>query len=132
MEKIQFNPSGEPLLVNLIFEGLLEVGYTFNLSEAGSNDIILTLNGDNLNDEDDNVYLPLPTSENHRRRLRLTSVFSGFENTASKDYTIIMQVIQGGQIIGSVSEKGTLKSEAQISMLFAKLETVELEVNHVA
>lgn len=124
---IRFAGSGPGLSVSLEFKGAFVASYGLKLSEKDSNAAVEHWDGDNVNPDDDVYKLPGPASAQDGRVLRLTTDFYGLDPVNVPDYSIKMQVLQGGQALGDQMETGTLQAgpsgqgRTQTSLLFLKL-----------
>ncbi len=99
MKDVKFNPNGGSIKVNFRFNKLVLAFYAFNLYEKNSNNRILKdLNGNNLNDEDDNYLLPNPPGTNEGRVVHLMVSVDPLD--VETDYEVIAELYQDGQLIG--------------------------------
>jgi hypothetical protein len=113
MKKIKFNHSGGRLRVNFRFEGDVAASYIFNYFEANSNDLVIkpSPQGNNLNNDDDNFRLPMPSQLNRGRVIMLHTWINALDNDSS--YKIIIQVFQENELIDTHEHKGSIVKGGQ-------------------
>ncbi len=125
MITLNFKRNGGPLTAKAVFLGDMVADYGMYLKTKNSNQQILLLEGDNLNDEDDSIQLPVPAKTNSGRRLKLKTAFFGNHPDVNTDYEIRLEVYQDDELLGFHSEKNDattkLTGKAQISLLLITL-----------
>lgn len=128
MKEVLFNPLGGPLCARALFppSSVAVANYEMILRFKEVNSGTTLLTGDNLNPEDDQVFLPSPTDINDGRRIILETGFRGLNITDDPDYTITLEIWQDGELLGAEEEKGQFIDAAQYSLIFIKLVKQEI------
>lgn len=121
MTEVFYNSNGGPLTAKAVFLGDMVADYGLFLKEANSGSQTLLLEGDNLNPEDDTRVLPTPVGINNGRRVKLETGFLGNHPDVNKNFRIVLEIHQDGNLIGSDQEAGELNGNGQFSLLFIKL-----------
>jgi hypothetical protein len=121
MKEIRFNPDGAGLNVRLEFTGLIAAAYAIKLSEKNSNRAVFYHTGDNLNKEDDRYDLPAQAGDNEGRIVRVSTEFYGLDPENFKEFTILINVYQGDQLLDSLQDQGMITGTTQSSLKFIKL-----------
>jgi hypothetical protein len=103
MEKIQFDPNGSVLKIDIEYLGAVTASYVYTLWSANSNGVVTEKQGNNQNPQDDVYFLPQPVDQNTNRFIEvLSSLKNG--DTAKLKATVKIKVFQGSKKIGEVSE----------------------------
>ena len=123
MKKVTFDPNGSSLKVDFQFKGFIVASYTYTLWEADSNHRIVREKGNNQNPQDDSYELPVPLSSNKNRLIQLRTEFVAQDPDNIKEYSILAEVYQGDQLIGSAEDQGANTGSSQDSLLFIMLTT---------
>jgi len=125
MVTVIFDPNGGPLIAKAVFLGDMIADYEIDLKEKNSSTQTKLLEGDNLNPQDDSVYLPTPVRINDGRRVKLDTLFTGNHPDIHKEYEIILQIYQDDVLLGSDTdesdEDNKLTGKAQPSLLLVNL-----------
>ncbi|HVN58745.1 MAG TPA: hypothetical protein VMT63_10630 [Bacteroidales bacterium] len=122
MQKAYFNPEGEPLKMQVVYKnGVIDAVYNITLSEKESNSVVEDFDGNNLNPEDDVYALPGPVVDNDGRLIILTNKFYGLDLEKSNKYEIALEIFQGGTLISTNTDSGSITGNAQNSLLITKL-----------
>jgi len=102
MEKIQFDPNGSVLKVDIQYLGAVTASYIYKLWSANSNAIITEKQGNNQNPQDDVYFLPQPTDQNTNRFIEVVSSLMNGDTTKLKA-TVKIKIFQGAKKIGEVT-----------------------------
>jgi len=123
MKEVFFNPLGGPLCARALFppSAVAVANYEMILRFKEVNSGTTLLTGDNLNAEDDQVFLPSPTDINDGRRIILETGFKGLNIPDAPDYTITLEIWQDANLLGAEEEQGQFTEAAQYSLIFIKL-----------
>ncbi|SHM73776.1 hypothetical protein SAMN05444266_110171 [Chitinophaga jiangningensis] len=123
MKEVYFKPDGGALRAKAIFpqSTIAPVNYEIILREAGSNNTISLLQGDNLNPEDDVASLPFTPDLLHGRRVILDATYVGLNPVQSPGYRIRLEIWQDKACLGFVEETGVLTGKGQYTILFIRL-----------
>lgn len=121
MKTVFFNPNNGPLTERAVFLGNIVANYEIFLRERNSNSQVSLLTGDNLNPEDDEALAPTPAIVNDGRRVILETGFVGNNPDIDPDYEIRLEIHQGGALLDSDNDEGTLTGKGQFSLIFLRL-----------
>jgi len=121
MKEIKFNPNGADLQARVLFKGLIVAGYSLRLYERDSNRIVIRRSGNNVNPEMNIHDLPSPAKDNIGRVFRLLTDLRGFDPVESPQYKIILEIYQGGVLLGEETEEGLITGGVQESRINLKL-----------
>ena len=123
MKEVLFNPEGGLICARALFppSSVAVANYEMILRFKSVNAGTTLLTGDNLNLEDDQVFLPSPVETNDGRRVILETGFRGLDITDQPNYTITLEIWQDGNLLGSDEESGQFTEAAQYSLIFIKL-----------
>jgi hypothetical protein len=121
MEKIEFDPNGSVLKIDIQYLGAVTASYVYKLWSANSNAIITERQGNNQNPQDDVYFLPQPVDQNNNRFVEVvSSLMNG--DTAKLKATVKIKIFQGEENIGEVSQTEDIDpGKSVINDLFFKL-----------
>ena len=124
MKTMVFDSEKGRLRVNFRFEGLIAASYAFNYFEANSNDLAITPApiGNNLNNDDDDYQLPMPSVLNKNRVILLHLSINALD--VDTDYKVIIELLQENEVIDTHELTGHIKQGemTQHPMMIVKLE----------
>src|SRR5262245_53319313 len=103
MQKVQFDPNGSVLKVDIEYLGAITASYVYTLWSSNSNGVIAEKQGNNQNPQDDVYFLPQPVAQNTNRIIEVLSSLKNGDTTKLKA-TVKIKVFQGAKKIGEVSE----------------------------
>ena len=118
MKTVNYIPTGEPLKISFIFNGLIAASYTYTLWAANSNTEEETHTGNNKNPEDDVYDLPSPCITNEGRLIEFSVSFKGSDPNNFKDYSIKAEIYQKDELICSEEDKGKVTGKPQDTLMF--------------
>ena len=119
-KNVSFDPNGDKLWINIIFNGIIIASYKYVLWEAQSNHRVDEREGNNQNPDDDKYFLPLPTGSNKGRLIDVRARFIGIDMD-NKKYKITVEIYQGDNKLGEVFVSGNASGASQYDQLFIKL-----------
>lgn len=120
--KIAIDPNGDPLWIDIRFNGLAIASYEYQLFHNTNNTLIQHFKGNNQNPDDDAYYLPVPVADNIGRLIDVRTNFVGLDPDNYKDFEARVELYQGMKFLGEVKENGVLSGQTQFSQLFIIIE----------
>jgi hypothetical protein len=123
MEKVQFDPDGSVLKIDIEYLGAVTASYVYTLWSATSNGIVSEKQGNNQNPQDDVYFLPQPVEQNINRIIQVLSSLKNGDTTKLKA-TVKIKVFQGARKIGEISETEDIEAKKSvINNIFIQLTT---------
>ena len=117
--QIRFNPNGGTIKAEIKFRTPQVGAYTLWLWEAGSNNILMEVRGNNENPADDIHPLPMPAPTNNGRILECAATLA--DPVGEGPYLVEMEITQDGNKLGTALAKGNMTNTSVSCNMFAKL-----------
>ena len=107
---IKIAPSGSSVRVSVKFKSAQAITYSFFLWEAGSNEEVACVRGNNQNPEDDEFSLPMPAGSNVGRLLEgdFSLIDPDPGSDLTKAYRIEVSISQGEVVLDSLVAAGKM------------------------
>ena len=118
MKDITFNTNGGRLSVNVTIGNAQAGSYVLKLWESQSNTIVMERSGNNLNPNDDEYELPLPTACNDGRIVECQFAVANPAPKPGDTYVVTLEYFQDGKKIGDDEDKGPLGTKYAQPQLF--------------
>jgi hypothetical protein len=122
-KEIKIDPDGGVISTNVEIQGQIAAGYYLQLYEVNSNNVVFEYSGTNEFDDDDYRTLPNTAEKNIGRVIMLDTTVACIEEELEEglEFTIILSIIQDGEIVGEARYTNQLIECVQSSLIIVKL-----------